>query len=437
MSRFESMKGLWKSNRWFHYNWAIIAGACLAYACDAVSERSYPYVLPNMGSELGLSHGQMGQITAYYFITYAIMALVWGIIADRIGHRKCIIIGQVIVAAGLFCMGFVNSSISGLLCYSMCAAGVAAQFVCTVALVSHWFEETKRGKVIGVMMAIFGIVTLALGFVTPLILGSLSWRWVWWIAVSIPVTSIVFWHFLVPDPSAKDFILRRVEKEGSSVYPREGKNRSQRQKESKLILKDIMMRKTTWNLVSIYFTWALGFGCFMTFGVAYLQEVGWSVMVAARVFAIWGALSIPGPIVWGILADRLNKKNILMIVLMAQAIALYFFLNFGLVSRYAGASIFGFAQPGTAVILASAIGDYYEPTVIGTAWGLLNLTVGIGLALGPAVGGYLADITGTLNTTILFGLGAIALSLILTLILKKPSQDTVEVIYNKRDGDVM
>jgi len=118
-------------------------------------------------------------------------------------------------------------------------------------------------------------------------------------------------------------------------------------------------------------------------------------------------------------------------MLAIQAVGMFVFLGSNPLAPYAGASMIGFTVIGIFVTMASAIGDYYEPAVIGTAFGLITGITVAGLAAGPAISGHLADMTGTLNTAILFGLGALVVSFILVLVLKKPSKHPMNVITNQ------
>lgn len=408
-----------------HYGWIILIVAFFAFACDSISERLIPFLIPSMEAELNLSHGLTGNIVAAYFIAFAIMNIVWGILADRIGLRRCILIGQALIITGLSCMGFAHSFIASLLFYLLCGAGAAAQVIAAVALISRWFGGARRGKAIGILMSAVGVTVLVMGLVVPVISVNLSWRWNWWIfAAVVTIISIFCWRLLVNNPREKSLAPIGANKEEFSMPQREEIQGGPKQIESKVTIKDIMKRGTTWNLAGIFFVWGIGYITFATFGVAYLQEVGWAAKEAARVFAIWGALSIPGPIIWGILADRLTKKYVLLIAIAIQAIGMFIFLGNNPVAHYAGAAMIGFAYVGIPVTIAAAIADYYKPTVIGTTFGLIVGINAAGLAVGPAVAGYLADMTRTLNTAILFGLGVLILSFILTLALKKPPKRT-------------
>jgi MFS family permease len=73
--------------------------------------------------------------------------------------------------------------------------------------------------------------------------------------------------------------------------------------------------------------------------------------------------------------------------------------------------------------MAAAVGDYMGPAQAVKAFGFITLFFGVGQITGPAVAGFLADITGTFSMA--FWLCAILTSgaVVLTYFLKKPACD--------------
>jgi len=399
----------------FHYSWIILAGAFLAYACFGVSRHLFPYILPDIEAELNLTHERMGNITSVHFIAYTIMTFVWGIIADRIGPRKCILIGQASILIGLSGMGFMSSPADGFLFYALCGAGAAGQNAPVVRLLSDWFGGVGRGRAMGIALAGFGASTVVLGLVVPIVLASYSWRWVWWISSGfILVSAFTCWFVLVDSPGKKGLAVSRT------VLPTESISENLEPLVSRVSIKDILKRGTVWSLAGIEATRGFGYLIFVTFAVAYLEEIGWSVGTAAGVLATWAALQIPAPIIWGIAADRLTKKYLLAIAMALNALGAFIFLGGNTVGGYVGAAIIGFAGIGVPTVMVASLADYYEPTTIGTTWGFMTLLFGIAAVISPTVGGAVADATGTLSTAILVALGAFVLGLILVFLLKKP-----------------
>ena len=187
-----------------------------------------------METELNLLHEAMGNIASSYFFAYAIMTFVWGIIADKIGPRKCMLMGMGIITVGLTCMGFMSSLIVGLLGYLLCGAGAAGLSVPLVPLISRWFGGERRGTAFGIALTGNGTLTVTLGVVIPVILAGYSWRWSWWIcAAFVCVAAIICWFLLVEAPAENGLASRRQK---PSMNPQ--------QIEPKVTIRDVLKRGT-------------------------------------------------------------------------------------------------------------------------------------------------------------------------------------------------
>ena len=406
----------------FHLGWVIVVGGFLCSVSFGISRHLYPYVVPTMEANLNLPHEAMGNIASVYFIAYASTTFVWGILTDRIGPRKCILSGMVLIVIGLYGMGLTSSVVVGSLFYFLCGAGGAAQFVPLASLMSRWFGGTRRGTVLGIAMSGLGAITLLLGFVVPMILTSYSWQWSWWLAAAfVLVLAIICWFIIEDSPAKKSLDDIGTSKEEFST-PRQHITDDPHRTKLGTSVRQLLKRGTVWNLAGLYFTRGIAYVAFTTFAVTYLAETGWEADAAARVFAMWGALAMFGQPAWGIIADHLTKKYAFAIALALEAIGLFVFLGGNPTGAYIAAAIIGFADVGIPTIMAASMADYYEPRIIGTAFGFITLTFSIGAIIGPTLGGVLADRTGTLGTTILLSLGAIILSFILSLVLKKPTK---------------
>jgi len=209
-----------------------------------------------------------------------------------------------------------SSPMTGSLSYLLCGAGAAGIAVPVVPLISNWFGKQRRGIAFGVATAGTGVAPVVLGVVVPLILFSYSWRWSWWFgAAFVLVMAITSWFLLVDTPAKRGLSPAGASNGELSVSPKELGAKSYEQTQFKAPIRDILKRGTVWNLAGIYFIWGIGEMIFVTFAVAYLEEIGWGVRAAAGAFATFGALIMPAPIIWGIAADRITKKYLFIIAL--------------------------------------------------------------------------------------------------------------------------
>lgn len=371
-----------------------------------------------MESELNLTHEQMGNIASVYFFTYAIMNFVWGALADRIGPRKCMLMGWALIVIALGGMGFMTSIVHGFISYALSGIGAAALSAPVLRLISDWFGGKRKDAAIGIYMTGGGVLIVTTGFVVPLILASQSWRWCWWAGAAFAlVTGIIVWFLLVDTPAQKG-LSRLGDNKGGNAFPH-------KQPDNICDLgarstKDVLRQGIVWNLAAIFFVWAVGATMFTTFAVTYLKELGWDTGSASAVMSTWGALGIPSPVIWGQIVSRMTKKYIMAVALAAEGAGIFLFLLGTSLTSFTGAAIAGFADMGLIVAMQACVGDYFHPHTIGRTYGVMVVGFGIGAIIGPSLGGAIGDATGSLYISILVGSALVFCTSFLALALKKP-----------------
>jgi MFS family permease len=87
---------------------------------------------------------------------------------------------------------------------------------------------------------------------------------------------------------------------------------------------------------------------------------------------------------------------------------------------YLSAVLFGFTAWSIPTIMAAAAGDYVGPRLAPAGLGFITLFFGIGQALGPVLGGYIADATRSFTIPFLVAGGISLAGMVFSLFLKKP-----------------
>jgi MFS family permease len=162
----------------------------------------------------------------------------------------------------------------------------------------------------------------------------------------------------------------------------------------------------------------------MTFFAAYLiKEMGLTRAEAGGLWAMVGGLSIFCGVIWGGISDLLGRKYGAALAYLALAIA---YALFALVRSPAGfytsAVLFGLTAWSIPTIMAAAAGDYVGPRLAPAGLGFITLFFGIGQALGPALGGYLADVTRSFLVPFLVATGVSLVGTVSSLYLRLPAQ---------------
>jgi len=139
-------------------------------------------------------------------------------------------------------------------------------------------------------------------------------------------------------------------------------------------------------------------------------------------WALVGGLSIFCGVIWGSISDRLGRSKgaALAYLFLGLSYIIYALIKvkFGL---YLSAVVFGLTAWSIPTIMAATAGDFVGPRLAPAGLGFITLFFGIGQALGPALGGYLADITNSFTVPFLVAGGISFIGMFLSLFLKKPT----------------
>jgi len=126
--------------------------------------------------------------------------------------------------------------------------------------------------------------------------------------------------------------------------------------------------------------------------ISYAIGCGLPPMTAVTIYSVEGFAGLVGRLLFGVLGDRLGVKRMIVAGLVVQALAAgSYVLAKGLGDFYAVAFVFGMAYGGVMPLYSALARDCFPPQVMGTALGAMTLLSGLGMALGPALGGWIYD----------------------------------------------
>jgi MFS family permease len=297
--------------------------------------------------------------------------------------------------------------------------GNGAAYVPAMALGAAWFAAKRRGMATGIVSAGIGVGTLLAGFIVPSILsayGSEGWRHSWYfLGGAVLVISGIVYVFIRNQPAEKGlFPIGTEEAVGS-------KTEIQARKAPVLQWGLVYRVRGMWHLGLIYFMYGFSYIIYMTFFAAYLtKELGFTQVQAGRLWALVGGLSIFCGILWGGISDLLGRKNGAALAYFALATAYIFFAILKIpLGIYGSVVIFGLSAWSIPTIMAAAAGDIVGPTLAPAGLGFITLFFGIGQALGPAFGGYLADAMHSFRVPFLMASGISMLGAFFSFYLKR------------------
>src|SRR5512147_2689124 len=170
----------------------------------------------------------------------------------------------------------------------------------------------------------------------------------------------------------------------------------------------------------------LGYGMVMPIMPFYIEHFGAGGMELGWLMSTYSLMQLICAPVWGILSDRYGRKPILSVGVLGYAVTLFMF---GLAKSFAmlfiARSLSGILSSATMPTAMAYIGDNTPQKEKGKGMGQLGAMAGIGVVLGPLMGGLLS--TDSLSLPFFVGSGLAALALLLVIFLlpeSKPASTT-------------
>lgn len=406
-----------------HYGWIVIfMGLLTTIAAHGFGRMSYTIILPAMKDGLQFNYTQLGLLGTGNFIGYLTMAIIGGFLATRFGTRIVITFALVVMGITMILTGLANSFGFIFTMRLLTGLGNGASYVPAMALGSAWFAMKKRGFATGIVSAGIGIGTLISGLVVPPILtsfGQNGWRFSWYIlGGAVLVISGIVYTFVLSRPEQKG--LRQVGAEETEASPAASLDTK---KASPLQWTSVIKMGSVWYLGVVYFFYGFSYIIYMVFFAAYLvKDMGFTQEAAGGLWALVGGLSIFCGVIWGSISDRIGRSKgaALAYLVLGLSYIIYALIKveFGF---YLSAVLFGLTAWSIPTIMAAAAGDFVGPRLAPAGLGFITLFFGVGQALGPALGGYLADVTNSFTVPFLVAGGISFIGMILSLFLKKPT----------------
>jgi sugar phosphate permease len=410
-----------------HYGWIIVfTGVAILFACLGLGRFAIGMLLPSMGLALDLNYSQMGFIGTGNFMGYMVSVLFSGMVAARLGARNSIFLGLLLVGGTMALISQTTTFFQVLVLYTITGIGTGLANMPLMGLISHWFLKQTRGRAAGTMLSGNGLAIVFAGVFVPWINGAAGaggWRiaWICMALISL-VIAVVALVLLRNDPAQKG--LAPVGKDiGEEKTDKKNSENRAKNSISSCQNSEKASPRTMVYLGWIYLCFGATYSVYVTFIVtALVNDHGFGEGAAGSFWAVVGALSIFSGPLFGGLSDRMGRRKGLMIAYGLFAIA-YSLAAAPLpkVFLYVSIIMFGLIVWSIPTIMSAAVGDYMGPAQAVRALGFVTLFFGAGQIAGPAMAGFLADVTGSFGTGFWFCAGLTGLAAVLSFFLKPPA----------------
>jgi len=200
------------------YQWFVLMVASLGWLFDTGAQQLFNIArVPAIRDLLGARPGdaamartvseQAGYATMIFMIGWAIGGVVFGILGDRLGRAKTMIM-TILLYSGFTGLSMLAQSIWDFNLYRfLCGLGVGGQFAVGVALVAETMPDRARPYALGQLQALSAIGNM-LAALTGIVLGQMeqsgvihnAWRWMFLAgATPAPLALVVFKKLKEPE----------------------------------------------------------------------------------------------------------------------------------------------------------------------------------------------------------------------------------------------
>lgn len=186
--------------------WWLLLGVWLLYASFGLIATSLAPLVAEVEAALGLTHVAMGSVMGAWQLVYIFSAVPCGLFLDRLGGRRALTIGALLIGASAF--GRSVAANYGDLLFAVMIFGVGGPIVSAGApkVVTQWFAGTQRGLAMGIYMtgpAVGGIVSLTLTHSVLLPTFDGDWRQVFRLWGFVAVGAGAAWWIIAGHPEAR------------------------------------------------------------------------------------------------------------------------------------------------------------------------------------------------------------------------------------------
>ena len=365
--------------------WVIFGAILLLAFSFSVRNSCIPPMEYLIRAELEVSHAQTGFLYTIPLIMTTSLSIPAGILADRIGLRTTTGLGATLFATGCVLRGLATDY-SSLVAFSFVLGAGGAFLGPNVAkFISRWFPKERAIVAMGTFMAVAtagNAVTLAitLPVVYP-ITGTYNGTF---LIFSIPtvIAAIVWWV---------------------SVRNLPGIDTASRMPENRVPLREVLGNKNLWAVAIYFFLCSIFFFNWIAWAPALMMERGASPETAALIASVVMWVIIPTELLIPRFVHKLRwRKPWLLwmpsiVLALVPLSAMYITVNLGWLLMIA----VGILDSIRTVAIRSLPIEIMPSEAVGTASGLVDSVGMAGGVVGPLIGGYILDLTGSINSSLM------------------------------------
>lgn len=339
----------------------VVAPFAAGYFLSFLFRSVNAVLAPHISRAIALDAGDLGLMTATYFLTFGAFQLPLGVLLDRFGPRRVEALLLLFAAAGAVAFAMAGDAAVLVLGRALVGLGVSACLMAALKANVQWFAADRLPLINGVTLSAGGLGAVAATAPVQAALALTDWRGIYGILAMLTVAEAALLFAVVPDrhgPAAGESVRDQL-REIAGIF------------RDRRFLRVMPVGATAMgSFLAIQGLWA----------GPWLRDVaGLDADGVAAGLTVMAAGMAAGFLLMGAIAERLARRHVPVAVVSGVGMALFWLILVAMVVGWKAAPLllcaaFGFTGAASSLMYAVAA-RLYSPHLAGRATTCLNLTM--------------------------------------------------------------
>ncbi|CAM5797894.1 MULTISPECIES: MFS transporter [Brevibacillus] len=298
--------------------WRALIAAGSGWALDAMDVMLYSMVLVQVMQELQMDKTAGGFLATLTLLSSAFGGLLFGMVADRYGRTKSLMISIIVYSLFTFLCGFSQTVTQLAVFRLLLGLGMGGEWVAGAALITETWDAKHRGKAMGLVQSAWAIGYALAAIVAGLVIPLWGWRGVFFFGI-VPAL-VAIW-------------IRKGTKE-PEIWEKMKQEATTQKKKSKPKLVELFSGKVLrWTILGAALSVCAQFGYWglFTWIPSYLGTpvdqggAGLDIMKSTTWIVIMQAGAWLGYVSFGFLADKIGRKKTFILFFALAALLVPFY----------------------------------------------------------------------------------------------------------------
>ena len=375
---------------WFYGWWIVGASGGVQYLASLLWMQSYGVYVVLLQAEFGWSKTVLAGAFALTRVESGLLGPLQGWLVDRFGTRPILRIGTLLFGLGFILFSQVETLLGFYLTFALIALGSSlGGFATLMVSLVNWFDR-HRAKAVSISQVGYALG----GFSVPaviLLLEAYGWRTT---AIISGVLVIVVGMPLAQLIRHRPAELGELPDGAPPPDPAIGATGAAGRLD--FTARQAMRTSAFWLISGGHALALVTVSAVMVHLVPHATEgLGFTLAQAGVIIALMTAFQLVGQLIGGYLGDRMNKRVICALCMVAHAAGLMlvtFATGWAMVLAFT--VLHGLAWGVRGPLMVALRADYFGASSFGTIMGFSSLIVMFGMSGGPLIAGYMADVSG-------------------------------------------